>query len=130
MTQMKSRWNPPKKEVIQTCCAHMISYMTHLENARHVPTLNIMDNEASTALKQLLQKKHNSGTSISTPYPQKKRSGTCYTHILKPFCGRFGFSRKISYLYMVSNSEASGNYYEFTINTKNKWRVIGVCAKI
>ena len=59
--------------------AYDVLYHT-LENTGHAPKLNIMDNKAPGALKQLL-KKGESGTTISTAYLQNKRSGTCYMGI-------------------------------------------------
>ena len=55
-TQICFWWNPSKQEVIQTCCVHMMAYMTHQKMQGQAPKLNIIDKEASEVLKLLLQK--------------------------------------------------------------------------
>ena len=63
-------------------CKYDVLYK-NFENPGQAQRLNIMENEASIALKGLLQKKKNSGTIITITQPQNKCIVACYTHIQK-----------------------------------------------
>ena len=91
----------------------------------------MMDNKASVALEQLLQKRR-TVVQVATPHNRRRSAGElAMLTFKKPFCGRIRVSRqKITYLSVVSNSEASGNNYKFTTNIKKKSKVIGICANI